>query len=159
MLNDRPLERLLTLRSPAVPLPQPHTQALKVHNNVLRQCKWDNCGFTLEQEGDSFGLVFHTAMDAVVFCLQVGLHTQVNAGVPAWCYARQHAWASKLQHPTALLVPPTSLAVDMCIPAGAAGAAQGALALRPPRCAGRWFPREEQHRLRVHRLWRQQHAA
>eukprot|EP00775_Hariotina_reticulata_P001621 gene1621-1961_t len=32
--------------------------------------KYDNCGSTVQQEGDSYTLVFHTAFDAVAFCLQ-----------------------------------------------------------------------------------------
>ncbi len=47
-------------------------EALRLHNDTLRKAKWDNCGSTVEQEGDSFSIVFHDAMDAVAFCLQVG---------------------------------------------------------------------------------------
>ena len=63
---------------------------MTVHNNIIRQCKWDNCGFTVEQEGDSYGLVFHTALDAAMFCLQVrGMSTarSLNEGMRScdWC--------------------------------------------------------------------------
>jgi len=48
-------------------------RALTLHNNIIRKAKWVNCGFTLEQEGDSYALVFHDPRDAVGFCLQVGV--------------------------------------------------------------------------------------
>ncbi len=46
-------------------------RALVMHNNVIRSAKFANCGFVLEQEGDSFTLAFYDAVDAVAFCLQV----------------------------------------------------------------------------------------
>eukprot|EP00798_Chlamydomonas_sp_ICE-L_P013866 gene13866-19791_t len=46
------------------------TSALNIHNNVLRKSRWTNFGYTVEQEGDSFALVFYEAVDAVMFCLQ-----------------------------------------------------------------------------------------
>ncbi len=33
--------------------------ALLMHNAALRKCKWANYGFTVEQEGDSYSLVFY----------------------------------------------------------------------------------------------------
>eukprot|EP00878_Enallax_costatus_P015727 GHUV01016478.1.p1 GENE.GHUV01016478.1~~GHUV01016478.1.p1 ORF type:complete len:735 (+),score=173.20 GHUV01016478.1:1352-3556(+) len=44
--------------------------ALMLHNGVIRAAKFANCGFVLEQEGDSFTLAFYDAFDAVAFCLQ-----------------------------------------------------------------------------------------
>jgi hypothetical protein len=52
--------------------PQLMTSALNLHNSVMRKVRWENCGFTVEQEGDSFTMVFYTAVDAAAFCLQVG---------------------------------------------------------------------------------------
>jgi hypothetical protein len=46
-------------------------RALTLHNNVIRKAKYANCGSTVQQEGDSYTLVFHDAFDAVAFCLQV----------------------------------------------------------------------------------------
>ena len=45
-------------------------RALTLHNNAIRKAKWANSGFTLEQEGDSYALVFYEPRDAVGFCLQ-----------------------------------------------------------------------------------------
>jgi len=53
--------------------PEQMYKALTLHNNVIRRAKYDNCGSTVQQEGDSYTLVFHTAFDAVAFCLQVGV--------------------------------------------------------------------------------------
>jgi hypothetical protein len=52
--------------------PQLMTEALNLHNGVMRKVRWENCGFTVEQEGDSYTFVFYTAVDAAAFCLQVG---------------------------------------------------------------------------------------
>jgi hypothetical protein len=46
-------------------------RALVMHNSAIRTAKYANCGFVLEQEGDSFTLAFYNAFDAVAFCLQV----------------------------------------------------------------------------------------
>jgi hypothetical protein len=46
-------------------------EALNLHNGVMRKVRWENCGFTVEQEGDSYTFVFYTAVDAAAFCLQV----------------------------------------------------------------------------------------
>lgn len=51
--------------------PEAMFRALTLHNAAIRKAKWANSGFTLEQEGDSYALVFHDARDAVAFCLQV----------------------------------------------------------------------------------------
>eukprot|EP00798_Chlamydomonas_sp_ICE-L_P018077 gene18077-24500_t len=53
--------------------PELMTPALLQHNQAVRVCKWDNFGFTVEQEGDSYTLVFYEAMDAVKFCMQAQL--------------------------------------------------------------------------------------
>ena len=46
-------------------------RVLAEHNDVLRSCKWECCGYTAEVEGDSMVLLFHEAADAAAFCLQV----------------------------------------------------------------------------------------
>jgi hypothetical protein len=51
--------------------PEAMSQALQTHNQIIRKAKWTFCGHTAEQEGDAFLLVFHSAFDAVCFCLQV----------------------------------------------------------------------------------------
>jgi hypothetical protein len=51
--------------------PEVMFRALVMHNSVIRSAKYANCGFVLEQEGDSFTLAFYNAFDAVAFCLQV----------------------------------------------------------------------------------------
>jgi hypothetical protein len=51
--------------------PEQMYRALTLHNNVIRHAKYVNCGSIIQQEGDSFTLAFHTAFDAVAFCLQV----------------------------------------------------------------------------------------
>ena len=48
------------------------SNVLAQHNNILRAAKWDNCGYLVETEGDSFVILFHEAADAAAFCLQVG---------------------------------------------------------------------------------------
>ncbi|WIA10689.1 hypothetical protein OEZ85_010869 [Tetradesmus obliquus] len=50
--------------------PEVMFRALVMHNGAIRAAKYANCGFVLEQEGDSFTLAFHNAFDAVAFCLQ-----------------------------------------------------------------------------------------
>jgi hypothetical protein len=49
------------------------TKALGMHNAILRRAASAHAGHVIEQEGDSWSVAFHTAMDAVAFCLQVGL--------------------------------------------------------------------------------------
>jgi len=51
--------------------PELMLRALNIHNKVIRNCKWEFVGWTLEQEGDSYLLVFHDPQDAVSFCLMV----------------------------------------------------------------------------------------
>jgi hypothetical protein len=48
------------------------TKALGMHNAILRRAASAHAGHVIEQEGDSWSVAFHTAMDAVAFCLQVG---------------------------------------------------------------------------------------
>jgi hypothetical protein len=55
--------------------PEPMYEALTLHNNVIRRAKYANCGSTVQQEGDSYTLVFHEPLDAVAFCLQVCIHS------------------------------------------------------------------------------------
>ena len=45
--------------------------ALVAHNNLIEKAKWANFGSVIEQEGDSYSLIFEEAGDAVKFCLQV----------------------------------------------------------------------------------------
>ena len=49
------------------------TKALGVHNAILRRATCAHAGTVIEQEGDSWSVAFHSAMDAVAFCLQVRL--------------------------------------------------------------------------------------
>ena len=42
--------------------PELMNTALLLHNAVLRKCKWANYGFTVEQEGDSYSLVFYVGV-------------------------------------------------------------------------------------------------
>ena len=53
--------------------PELMTRALNLHNAIIRKARWANFGYTVEQEGDSYVLVFYEALDAVIFCLQVGV--------------------------------------------------------------------------------------
>ena len=52
--------------------------ALITHNNLLQKAKFTNFGYTLEQEGDSYSIMFHEAADAVKFCLQVSVDVSVG---------------------------------------------------------------------------------
>lgn len=52
------------------------TKALNLHNAAIRKARWQNYGHTIEQEGDSYTIVFHDAIDAVMFCLQTQLLLQ-----------------------------------------------------------------------------------
>jgi len=49
--------------------PELMTKALNLHNAVIRKARWTNFGYTVEQEGDSYSLVFYEPLDAVMFCL------------------------------------------------------------------------------------------
>ncbi|KAI8472451.1 MAG: hypothetical protein J3K34DRAFT_519781 [Monoraphidium minutum] len=46
------------------------TKALSMHNAVLRKAVAENAGNVFDQEGDSWGVAFYEAQDAVTFCLQ-----------------------------------------------------------------------------------------
>lgn len=37
--------------------PQLMTRALNLHNAIIRKARWQNFGYTVEQEGDSYALV------------------------------------------------------------------------------------------------------
>ncbi|KAG1663614.1 hypothetical protein FOA52_009713 [Chlamydomonas sp. UWO 241] len=63
--------------------PEATTQALLLHNNLVRKAKWDNFGATIEQEGDSYSMAFHNAIDAVKFCLQAQLLLEEQSWPPA----------------------------------------------------------------------------
>ena len=53
--------------------PELMTRALNLHNSIIRKARWSNFGYTVEQEGDSYVLVFYEALDAVIFCLQASV--------------------------------------------------------------------------------------
>jgi hypothetical protein len=54
-------------------VPDEMTAALLQHNAVIRRACYDNIGFVVEQEGDSYSVVFYDPEDAVAFALQVRL--------------------------------------------------------------------------------------
>jgi hypothetical protein len=54
-----------------LPAVLPCSQALLLHNSVIKHAVYQNVGWVVEQEGDSFSVVFHEAEDAVAFTLQV----------------------------------------------------------------------------------------
>lgn len=56
-------------------------QALLLHNQVLKHACYDNIGYVLEQEGDSFTVAFHEPQDAVAFALQVGYDAYLWLGI------------------------------------------------------------------------------
>ncbi len=68
--------------------PELMTRALNLHNAIIRKARWANFGYTVEQEGDSYSLVFYEALDAVIFCLQVG---KVLGGSGWWAVFLAHA--------------------------------------------------------------------
>ncbi|GAX74578.1 hypothetical protein CEUSTIGMA_g2027.t1 [Chlamydomonas eustigma] len=49
--------------------PELMTQALNLHNAVIRNARWTTFGYVIEQEGDSFTLCFYEAIDAITFAL------------------------------------------------------------------------------------------
>ena len=51
--------------------PQRMMTAVLAHNNLIQKAKLTNFGHIIEQEGDSYAIVFENAGDAVKFCLQV----------------------------------------------------------------------------------------
>ncbi len=59
--------------------PEVMISALNLHNGIMRKARWQHCGFTVEQEGDSYTFVFYTAVDAAAFCLQVGIRLSAMA--------------------------------------------------------------------------------
>jgi hypothetical protein len=44
---------------------------LLLHNQVIKHAVYDQVGYVLEQEGDSFTVSFYEPEDAVAFTLQV----------------------------------------------------------------------------------------
>lgn len=78
--------------------PEVMYRALMIHNGVIRAAKFSNCGFVLEQEGDSYTLAFYDAVDAVAFCLQV--RTLGNSSVTVLAKISMHtcllSWTSSL---------------------------------------------------------------
>jgi len=42
-----------------------------IHNTILRKAVTTHAGHVIEQEGDSWSVAFHRAVDAIAFCLQV----------------------------------------------------------------------------------------
>ncbi|WIA12661.1 hypothetical protein OEZ85_006309 [Tetradesmus obliquus] len=56
---------LMTINAPLA------TRFLGIHNALLRRAAAAHAGHVIEQEGDSWSVAFHTAVDAVAFCLQV----------------------------------------------------------------------------------------
>eukprot|EP00775_Hariotina_reticulata_P004239 gene4239-4489_t len=72
--------------------PDQMAQALLMHNQVIQHAVYDNVGYVLEQEGDSFTLVFHEAEDAVAFALQVQQALLEQPWPPAVCY--HDSWES-----------------------------------------------------------------
>lgn len=58
--------------TPLLPHTNTQTQALLLHNNLIKHAVYDNVGWVVEQEGDSFSVVFHDPEDACAFTLQVG---------------------------------------------------------------------------------------
>lgn len=51
--------------------PELMNKAMGGHNNILRKACHAHAGYVLDQEGDSWTVVFHDAEDAVGFSLQV----------------------------------------------------------------------------------------
>ena len=47
--------------------------AVVTHNNLIQKARWSNFGSVIEQEGDSYTIIFEEAGDAVKFCLQVSV--------------------------------------------------------------------------------------
>ncbi|GAX78935.1 hypothetical protein CEUSTIGMA_g6375.t1 [Chlamydomonas eustigma] len=50
--------------------PELMMSALITHNNLIQNAKFSNYGYTIEQEGDSYTMLFEDPVDAVKFCLQ-----------------------------------------------------------------------------------------
>jgi len=67
-------------------------KAMGIHNAVLRKVATAHAGHIIEQEGDSWAVAFHRPVDAVAFCLQVGLMDCLFQGV-----VNLHARASGVQ--------------------------------------------------------------
>lgn len=64
-------------------VPDLMTPALSIHNAAIRRAAFANAGSVLEQEGDSYTVVFHEPFDAAVFCLQVCYGRSVMAFLSA----------------------------------------------------------------------------
>lgn len=63
----------------------PATQAMGIHNAILRKAVATHGGHVIEQEGDSWSVAFHKPVDAAAFCLQVSiLHLHGNVCIPLW---------------------------------------------------------------------------
>ena len=61
MTNDMLLMLLLTRVDLMHRCPELMNSALMLHNAAVRKCKGANYGFTVEQEGDSYSLVFYVS--------------------------------------------------------------------------------------------------
>ncbi|WIA21705.1 hypothetical protein OEZ85_000871 [Tetradesmus obliquus] len=61
--------------------PQLMSKAMGSHNSILRKGCHSHAGYVLDQEGDSWCIAFHDALDAVAFSLQV---QQAFAQLKAW---------------------------------------------------------------------------
>uniref|UniRef100_A0A383WDG8 Guanylate cyclase domain-containing protein n=1 Tax=Tetradesmus obliquus TaxID=3088 RepID=A0A383WDG8_TETOB len=61
--------------------PQLMSKAMGSHNSILRKACHSHAGYVLDQEGDSWCIAFHDALDAVAFSLQV---QQAFAQLKAW---------------------------------------------------------------------------
>ena len=53
--------------------PEVMMTAVVTHNNLIQKARWSNFGSVVEQEGDSYTIIFEEAGDAVKFCLQVSV--------------------------------------------------------------------------------------
>lgn len=61
------------------------SQAMVLHDAILRKAVAIHAGYVIEQEGDSWSIAFHAPVEALGFCLQV-----CTNWVDSWQQHQQH---------------------------------------------------------------------
>lgn len=58
--------------------PDDMSKAIDMHNSMMRELLDEFAGHEIRNEGDSFALAFHDAIDAVQFCVKVGARVSAS---------------------------------------------------------------------------------
>ena len=69
--------------------PELMNSALLMHNAAVRKCKWVNYGFTVEQEGDSYSLVFYVGPDRSIYTHSTSVNGKQSCDLDCVCALRE----------------------------------------------------------------------